>query len=240
MNFTYDKRDPISLLFALLMAIGLFLTINFHPTHQQSELSDSEFIAMLDQPAPPVVQEIKKEMVPEREVLKKENPSPVFEAKKSSLEKQSETVQTSSTQSSTLNSESSPNSALSKSADSTPMNKSANEPQALSVKYETYVLSYLEKNKRYPTSREARQSRPEGIVKIYLDLNRQGLVIGYGVLQSSGSNLLDAEAIKTVKYGSFPAFPENTFSGQDSHRFVANLKYSIVNNGYQTSSSESN
>jgi protein TonB len=64
--------------------------------------------------------------------------------------------------------------------------------------------------------------------------------VGFGVMQSSGSNLLDAEALKVIKFASLPPFPEESFVGETTHRFVANLKYSIINNGYQINPAESN
>jgi periplasmic protein TonB len=98
---------------------------------------------------------------------------------------------------------------------------------SVSAKYEAYVLAYLEKSKRYPTSREARQSRPQGIVKIWLEINRTGAVVGYGIEQSSGSNLLDSEALKVAKYGEFPPFPEGSYLNDSTHRFIASLKYEV-------------
>jgi hypothetical protein len=71
-----------------------------------------------------------------------------------------------STQSNTVKSESSNNSS-SKSTDSSKSVDAPSQPQktvsenrTAAIKYETYVLAYLEKNKKYPTDRQARESRP--------------------------------------------------------------------------------
>ncbi len=100
-------------------------------------------------------------------------------------------------------------------------------PASVSAKYESYVLAYLEKAKRYPTSREARQSRPQGTVKIWLEINRAGELVNYGLTQTSGSNLLDNEALKIAKFGEFPPFPEGVYANESTHRFVASLKYEV-------------
>jgi protein TonB len=89
------------------------------------------------------------------------------------------------------------------------------------------LLAYLEKIKRYPTSREARLSRPQGTVVVWLELDRQGTLKSTGLMESSGSNLLDGEALKTVKSGVFPAMSDDVFVQQTSHRFIVHLKYEV-------------
>jgi protein TonB len=248
-NFAYTQRDPLSLGTSFLVVIG-FLTLfyaNFNP--KISEVSDTDFIAMLDDPSPPVFQAvkelIKKEVSPVEKMEKKEVTVSSVEPKKAQTEKlqnlPSENNASVSPPSNTTKSESSNNTQTSKPSEVSPLtSKAVSESHTPSIKYESYVVSYLEKNKNYPTSRQARESRPEGTVKVFLDLNRLGQVVGYGILQSSGSNLLDAEAIKVVKFASLPPFPNESFVGETTHRFIASLKYSIVTSGYQSSNSESN
>lgn len=98
---------------------------------------------------------------------------------------------------------------------------------AQSLVYESQLLTYLEQIKRYPRSREARQTRPQGTVKVWLEINRAGLLLDAGVLTSSGSNLLDSEALKTIRGGSYPRMSDDVFVGQNSHRFAASLKYTV-------------
>lgn len=106
-----------------------------------------------------------------------------------------------------------------------PVNKtpSLNQSQV----YEAQLLAYLEQIKRYPSSREARQTRPQGTVKVWLEINRTGQLLDAGVLHSSGSNLLDSEALKTIRGGNYPRMPEDVFVGQHAHRFSASLKYTV-------------
>ncbi len=94
-------------------------------------------------------------------------------------------------------------------------------------RYEVQILRYLESIKRYPSSREARQTRPAGMVTVWFDLSRAGRVLEAGIEKSSNSYLLDSEALKTVRTGSFPAFPESVFANSLKHRFSAYLSYEL-------------
>ena len=248
-NLAYTQRNPLSYGTSFLVVI-VFLTLFYANVNPKiPELSDTDFIAMLDDPSPPVIQAvkelIKKEVSPVEKMEKKEATASPVEPKKAQIENlqslPAENNASISSQSNTTKSESTNNTQISKSLEvSPPASKVVSESSTSSIKYETYVVSYLEKNKNYPTSRQARESRPEGTVKVFLDVNRLGQVVGFGVLQSSGSNLLDSEAIKVVKFASLPPFPNESFVGETTHRFIANLKYSIVTSGYQSSNSESN
>lgn len=87
------------------------------------------------------------------------------------------------------------------------------------------LRSYLNSIKRYPTSREARQLRPEGTVRVWIELDRAGQLLGAGIEGSGGSLLLDNEALRTVRNGRFPPFSADAFAGQASHRFVVPIEY---------------
>lgn len=102
-----------------------------------------------------------------------------------------------------------------------------NAAAATSSHYEAQLLAYLEKIKRYPSSREARLTRPQGTVQVWLEIDRQGRLIDCGVLQSSGSNLLDAHALSMLRASRYPSFPEDAFHRETTHRFSAYLKFQI-------------
>jgi len=89
------------------------------------------------------------------------------------------------------------------------------------------LRAYLNGIKRYPNSREARQLRPQGTVKVWVELDRAGQVLGAGVHTGSGSLLLDNEALRTVRNGRYPAFPAETFTGQSFHRFVVPIEFLV-------------
>lgn len=113
--------------------------------------------------------------------------------------------------------------------DTKPTAVSSNHPRPVSTDsvYAAELLAYLEKIKRYPTSREARLSRPQGTVVLWLELDRQGSLKATGLVDSSGSNLLDSEALKTVKSGVYPSMSSDAFAQESSHRFVVHLKYEV-------------
>ncbi|MDR9838832.1 TonB family protein [Herbaspirillum huttiense] len=87
------------------------------------------------------------------------------------------------------------------------------------------VRAYLNAVKRYPTGREASLQRPEGTVKVWFILNRDGSVVDAGIEQSSNSMLLDQAARRSMGMGRFPAFPEQFQPGQSTHRFVVDLEF---------------
>jgi protein TonB len=93
--------------------------------------------------------------------------------------------------------------------------------------YVAKLRAYLNSIKRYPTSREARQQRPRGKVRVWLDLARDGTLRGLGIEESSGSMILDGAAQSTVRQGTYPAFPEDMWSGAGTHRFAVTLEYTL-------------
>jgi protein TonB len=91
--------------------------------------------------------------------------------------------------------------------------------------YVSGLRAYLNSIKRYPTSREARQLRPQGIVKLKLEIDRAGQLLNATVEVSSGSLLLDNEALRTVRNGRFPAIPAEAFAGQVTKTFIVPVEY---------------
>lgn len=87
------------------------------------------------------------------------------------------------------------------------------------------VRAYLNSVKRYPTGREASLQRPEGTVKVWFVLRRDGSVVDVGIEESSNAMLLDQAARKSVNLGQFPAFPEQFRPGEVQHRFVVDLQF---------------
>lgn len=76
--------------------------------------------------------------------------------------------------------------------------------------WRSQILALVERNKRYPEAARAR--REQGVTQIRFTLDRSGMVADARVLQSSGSEALDAEAIALLKRAQpFPA-PPDTFA----------------------------
>ena len=93
-----------------------------------------------------------------------------------------------------------------------------------SAVYTGRVRTYLNGIKRYPTGREASIQRPEGKVRIWFVLRRDGSLVDAGIEDSSNSILLDNAGLTTIKRGSMPAF-EGSFAGQETHRFTVDLGF---------------
>ncbi|WP_061542536.1 TonB family protein [Collimonas fungivorans] len=91
--------------------------------------------------------------------------------------------------------------------------------------YVSKVRAHLNSIKRYPTGREASQQRPQGKVKVWFVLNRDGSLVEQGIEESSNSMLLDEAARKTINRAAFPAFPESSWAGEATHRFSAELEF---------------
>jgi protein TonB len=91
--------------------------------------------------------------------------------------------------------------------------------------YSARLLDYVNSIKRYPTGREARQLRPQGIVKVWLELDRNGDLLDSGIESSAGILMLDQEALRSVRNGRFPPIPADAFTGQAKRRFVVAMEY---------------
>lgn len=95
----------------------------------------------------------------------------------------------------------------------------------LEDKYSAQIIAYLHSIKRYPTSRDARQLRPAGTVTLWLEIDRTGQLMDTGVEATSGSIVIDQQALRTVRSGRYPVFPQEAYQGQNQHRFLVQLEY---------------
>jgi len=91
--------------------------------------------------------------------------------------------------------------------------------------YALQVRNMINSTKRYPTGRQASQQRPKGKVKVWFTLGRDGHLIEAGIEESSDNNMLDDAALAAVRRGTYPAFPPNTWTGQEHHKFTADLEF---------------
>ncbi len=96
---------------------------------------------------------------------------------------------------------------------------------SMEAEYAGMLRAMLNSSKRYPTGRAASQQRPQGKVKVWFTLARTGALQDVGILESSNSNLLDDAALATVRRGSYPPFPANTWVDQESHKFSAEIEF---------------
>lgn len=224
-QWSYAQRESISWTMGLLMGLAVLWGFgNWQATAAPSPLT--EMVTMLDMPAPQIVQAVQQSQPSTPRSAATERPALPISAPVSAAPHQS----SSPAEAPTRVAESTPAVPMAATAPVTaPPTQASAEPvrSSVTISYEAQLLAYLERIKRYPTSREARLSQPQGVTKLWLEISRSGALISAGLLQSSGSNLLDGEALRTVRTAQFPAFPEQAFGGESSHRFSVSLKYQI-------------
>jgi len=225
--WTYEKRDPISYASAIFFGVLILWSIQFSAL-ELSRNNELEMTAFIESPPAPEIikpQEQVKKVVEKTELPKKQDmvmPKQVtspFATEAPREVKQAEApVPIEKPQVHQAPPPAPPPIALPTQAPAS---------SSVSSIYEAQLRAYLEKIKRYPTSREARLTRPQGAVRVWLEISRSGQVLGAGVLSSSGSNLLDGEALKTLKNGFYPAFPDEAYVGESAHKFSATLSYTL-------------
>jgi periplasmic protein TonB len=78
-----------------------------------------------------------------------------------------------------------------------------------------------------PDSIEYRLRRPKGETRVNFTLDRAGSVLAAGVARTSGSDILDRQAVKIVKTGRYPPFPQAAFRGEPRHSFLVTLEFHL-------------
>ncbi len=93
--------------------------------------------------------------------------------------------------------------------------KDPGRAEAVSKAYFSRVRSHLERNKEYPVL--ALRGRLEGTVTVRFTIRNDGSVGSAGIVKSSGYNLLDQSALRTVHVSApFPNPPDTTGSRDTS------------------------
>jgi protein TonB len=221
LNWTYQKRDPISVGSALVAAIFVLLVINFAsiPTTRPDE---NEMAAFLDVPP-----EVKPPPEPPKKVIQEQPPVVKQIQTTAPLSKNPDPVDTPLPPKVQEFHPSLPVAPTPPVAAATPVQAPIKSQPPVESSYVAELKAYLEKIKKYPSSREARLTHPQGTVVLSLLIARSGQLQEIRIVSTSHSNLLDGEAIKTIKAGSLPPFPEQAFAGESAHEFKVNMEYSI-------------
>lgn len=230
----YNRRETFSFAATVILFIAIVFLLQYNISTVLKDNASNEIMAQIE-----YMPEVEKSItLPDRVEPKKEpTPKTLPKEVKSSPKEEKVTknaVEESTTKQTTTNqshSESQSSSHASNTASSAPA-ASNNAPTksvdvSANARYEGIFKSLVEKNKRYPNSREAKISHPEGIVRLAVELNRAGNVLSAAVIKSSGSNILDIEALKTVRGTEFPPFPANAFIDESTHRFIVAMSYSL-------------
>jgi periplasmic protein TonB len=78
-----------------------------------------------------------------------------------------------------------------------------------------------------PDSVEYRLRRPKGETRVNFTLDREGSVLEARVSHTSGSDILDRQAVRIVKAGRYPPFPQAAFRGESRHSFLVTLEFRL-------------
>ncbi len=225
LEWSYEKRDPISYFSAGFLGL-LIMSLVYFSNASPSRSDDLEMNAFIESPVTP---EVIKPPEPVKKIIEKIEPQKPQEVV---LPKQVTSAFATEAPKEIRHQDNPPPverqvvaSAVAPTPTPTPVPPLTTP--SVSGLYEAQLRAYLERIKRYPTSREARLTRPQGAVRVWLEISRAGQLLGVGVMSSSGSNLLDGEAVKTLKTGSYPPIPEEAFVGESSHKFSATLSYTL-------------
>ena len=80
------------------------------------------------------------------------------------------------------------------------------EAEEAVLRYQDMIKKEIEHNRRYPLN--ARRRNVQGVTDLEFSINRSGCCSGLGMIRSSGSKLLDDEALDNIKRSQpFPSIP---------------------------------
>lgn len=96
---------------------------------------------------------------------------------------------------------------------------------SLEAEYGARLRAAINANKRYPTGRQASQTRPQGTVKLWFVLTRAGALVDVGVIPTDAHYLLEDAAKASVRRSTFPPFPAHTWPGEEQHKFVTEVEF---------------
>jgi protein TonB len=76
-----------------------------------------------------------------------------------------------------------------------------------------------------PDSAEYRLLKPHGEALVRFFLDRSGMPGQVALQRTSGSHILDAQALHIVSSGRYPPFPESAFPGEAGHSFAVHVEF---------------
>jgi len=95
----------------------------------------------------------------------------------------------------------------------------------IEAQYAATLRTNIDARTVVPDSIEYRLRRPKGETRVNFTLDRTGSVLAAIVAHSSGSEILDHQAVKIVKVGLYPPFPQTAFRGESRHSFLVTLEF---------------
>jgi periplasmic protein TonB len=97
----------------------------------------------------------------------------------------------------------------------------------IEAQYAATLRTNIDARTVVPNSVEYRLSRPKGETRVNFILDRTGSVLAADVARTSGSNVLDRQAVSIVKTGRYPPFPQTAFRGEPRHSFLVTLEFHL-------------
>jgi len=95
----------------------------------------------------------------------------------------------------------------------------------LEAQYAALLRADIDRRTQPPDSPQYRLHRPSGEVQVRFVVARSGATQAVALLRSSGSPLLDEQALKIVSAGHYPAMPAKAFLGEAQHPFVVTIEF---------------
>jgi periplasmic protein TonB len=97
----------------------------------------------------------------------------------------------------------------------------------IEAQYAATLRTNIDARTVVPDSIEYRLRRPKGETRVKFTLDRGGSVLAAGVARTSGSDILDHQAVRIVKAGIYPPFPQAAFRGESRHSFLVTLEFHL-------------
>jgi TonB family protein len=97
----------------------------------------------------------------------------------------------------------------------------------IEAQYAATLRTNIDARTVVPDSIEYRLRRPKGETRISFILDREGSVLAASGARTSGSDILDRQAVYIVKAGRYPPFPQAAFRGESRHSFLVTLEFHL-------------
>lgn len=91
--------------------------------------------------------------------------------------------------------------------------------------YTGSIRAIIDRRNIPPATPEYQLLHPHGTAEVGYTILRNGMVSGVRLVHSSGSAILDRQALANVASGGYPAMPEAAFAGQAQHSFTIRVTF---------------
>jgi protein TonB len=95
----------------------------------------------------------------------------------------------------------------------------------LEAEYAAGLRADIDRRTYPPDSAQYRLHLPSGEVRVNFVVKRTGEVGAIRVVRSSGSSILDEQALSIVTSGHYPPIPAKAFAGETEHVFVVTIEF---------------